>query len=30
MSNQITDDRLEEIKIEHYNRKMMGNTNGQG
>lgn len=23
---QISDDRLEEIKIEHYNRKMMGNT----
>jgi len=33
---QISDDRLEEIKIEHYNRKMMGATqfsnqaNGQG
>ena len=36
MAGQISDDRLEEIKIEHYNRKMMGVTqfsgqaNGQG
>ena len=36
MGGQISDDRLEEIKIEHYNRKMMGVTqfsgqaNGQG
>ena len=36
IANGISDDRLEEIKIEHYNRKMMGGTqfsgqaNGQG
>jgi len=30
MPGQISDDRLEEIKIEHYNRKMMGVTQFSG
>jgi len=30
IAGQISDDRLEEIKIEHYNRKMMGGTQFSG
>lgn len=29
-TDNITDERLEEIKIQHYNRKMMGLTNSPG